>query len=103
MNKATQILNNFRVFKTYKLQYPVKQPDGNEITEVQLRRMKGADQKALEAKNFDFEKDGYKITEFFLTRLTDLVPEDIDELDNADLAELNQMITELATEGKSKD
>ncbi|MDD7545225.1 phage tail assembly protein [Actinobacillus porcinus] len=103
MNQATQMLNNFRVFKTYKLQYPVKQPDGNEITEVQLRRMKGADQKALEARNFDFEKDGYKITEFFLVRLTNLVPEDIDELDNVDLAELNKMITELATEGKSKD
>lgn len=101
-NTATNLMNNLRSYKTYTLQYPVAVPDGTTITEVTIRRIKGSDQAAFESQGFDFEKDNYKITKFFLTRLSNLIPEDIDEFDQADLRALNNLITELVTEGKSE-
>lgn len=102
-NTATKLMNNFRSFKTYQLKYPVATPDGSTITEVALRRIKGADQAAFESQDFNAEKDGYKITRFFLTRLSNLVPEDIDEFDQADIQALGRLITDLVTEGKSEN
>ncbi|WP_455482962.1 phage tail assembly protein [Haemophilus parahaemolyticus] len=102
-NAATNLMNNLRSYKTYQLKYPVATPDGGTITEVALRRLKGSDQAALESQNFDFEKESYKITKFFLTRLSNLIPEDIDEFDQADLQELSKLITDLVNEGKSED
>ncbi|KAA6209023.1 phage tail assembly protein [Avibacterium paragallinarum] len=103
MNTATKLMNNLRSYTTYTLKYPVEAPDGNTIKEVALRRMKGADQAAFEEQRFNLEQDGYKITKFFLTRLSNLIPEDIDEIDQADLTELNKLITALVSEGKSND
>lgn len=65
--------------------------------------MKGVDQAAFEDQRFNLEQDSYKITKFFLTRLSNLIPEDIDEIDQADLTELNKLITALVSEGKSND
>ena len=99
-NAATALMNNLRSYKTYTLKYPVATPDGSTITEVTLRRLKGSDQAAYESQDFNA---GYKITKFFLTRLSNLIPEDIDEFDQADLQALGKLITDLVTEGKSED
>ena len=102
-NAATTLMNNLRSYKTYTLKYPVATPDGSTITEVTLRRLKGSDQAAYESQDFNAEKDGYKITKFFLTRLSNLIPEDIDEFDQADLQALGKLITDVVAEGKSED
>lgn len=101
-NQAVTTLRNLRVYTTYTLKYPVDLPDGTRLTEINLRRMKGADQEAFENQRFDFEKDSYKITKFFIARLSTLVPEDINEIDGADITALSKLITELVTEGKSE-
>lgn len=99
-NLATATLKNLRVFKTYRLKYPLTQPDGNEISEINIRRIKGADQEAFEGQRFDLEKEGYKITKFWIVRLSSLVPEDVNELDVSDIQALGELIAELAEEGK---
>lgn len=102
-NQAVTTLKNLRVYTTYKLKYPVALADGSELTEINLRRMKGSDQEAFENQKFDFDKDSYKITKFFIVRLSTLVPEDVNEIDNFDIQELGKLITALVSEGKSKD
>ncbi|UTU48075.1 phage tail assembly protein [Mergibacter septicus] len=101
MNQATTLLKNLQAYTTYTLSYPITQPDGTQIKEVVLRRIKGSDQAAFESQQFDMEKDNYKINRFFIVRLSNLLPEDVDEMDLKDILGLGELITKLINEGKS--
>lgn len=100
-NAAQQVLTNLRVQTTYKLQYPIALPDGTVIETLDVRRPKGKDFRLLDEKGFDPEKDGVKILRFYIQQLTTLVPEDIDELDAADIKGLNNLLEDMLVEGKS--
>lgn len=100
-NQAQTILRNLNIQTTYKLKYPVVLADGTTLTELDIRRPKGRDQRLFEEKQFDFEKEAVKISRFYIQQLTKLVPEDIDDLDGADINALNEIILALITEGKS--
>lgn len=100
-NAAQQVLTNLRVQTTYKLIYPLTLPDGSVIDSLEVRRPKGRDFRLLDEKGFDPEKDGVKILRFYIQQLTTLVPEDIDELDAADIKGLNNLLEEMLVEGKS--
>lgn len=102
-NTAQQVLNNLRIQSTYTLQYPIHQPDGKVISELQVRRIKGKDLRDFENAGFDAEKDAIKMTNFYILRLTGILPEDLDEMDSTDVNNLSQIIMDLVTEGKSGD
>lgn len=76
------------------LQYPIKDGNGNEITELNIRRAKARDVRKMKGEN-DLEQSIN-----LLSTLTGLVPEDIDELDIADL-QAAAKIVEGMIKGKS--
>lgn len=98
-NKAQTVLRNLNIHTAYELKYPIIQPDGNVIKELDIRRPKGKDFREFEDKNFPNEA-GVAISRFWIQKLTSLVPEDIDELDGADLIALNKTLEALISEGK---
>lgn len=102
-NAAQQVLTNLRVQTTYKLAYPITKPDGETLTELQVRRIKAKDMREFEAQNFDEHQDGIRMANFYLLRLTNLVPEDLDEMDACDYNKLTKLIIELVKEGKSEE
>lgn len=102
-NAAQQVLTNLRVQTTYKLAYPITKPDGETLTELQVRRIKAKDMREFEAQNFDEHQDGIRMANFYILRLTNLVPEDLDEMDACDYNKLTKLIIELVKEGKSEE
>lgn len=101
-NTAQSVLRNLNIQTTHKLVYPITLPDGQVITEIDVRRPKGKDFRLFEDKGFNPETDAIKISRFYIQQLTTLVPEDIDELDATDINALNDIILALLTEGKSE-
>lgn len=102
-NTAQQVLNNLRVQTTYQLKYPIHQPDGSVIESLQIRRIKGRDLRDFESQQFDTEKDNIKMANFYICRLTNILPEDLDEMDNEDIQAMTEIITKLLTAGKSEN
>lgn len=102
-NAAQQVLTNLRIQTNYKLAYPITKPDGETITELQVRRVKARDMRDFEAQDFNDETDGVKMANFYLLRLTNLVPEDLDEMDACDYNHLTKLIIDLVKEGKSEE
>lgn len=101
-NEAQKVLSNLRVYKTYLLKYPISTPSGETITEISIRRMTLADREQIENQGFDYEKQGVKAAKFVLLRLSNLVPEDLEQLDNEDFVALEGFAVELIKGGKSE-
>ncbi|MDP8080247.1 phage tail assembly protein [Phocoenobacter skyensis] len=94
-NAATGILNNFRIFKTYKLKYHIYSASGEIIEEIEIRRMNLKDKEAFENKRFDPQSDETKMIKFLLSQLTKIVPEDLDYMDNDDINGVSEVLLEL--------
>ncbi|AEC17645.1 phage tail assembly protein [Gallibacterium anatis] len=77
-----------------KLDYPIRDGEGKEITELHIRRAKAKDIRKLRSTT-DVEQSIE-----LLAALTGLVPEDIDELDVADFTKASAVIEKML-KGKS--
>ncbi len=82
------------LFETVKLDYPIKDGQGNEVTELNIRRAKARDVRKMQG-NTETEQ-----SISLLATLTGLVPEDIDELDVSDFVRASQVIEKML-KGKS--
>lgn len=92
---ASEKLEEFFVFRTIYLDYPIKDGEGNEITALQMRRAKARDLRNMQ------NQKGEAAQEFYLiATLTGLVIEDIDELDIADYAKVQKALKDMQA-GKS--
>ncbi|MDH2924547.1 tail assembly chaperone E/41/14-like protein [Nicoletella semolina] len=86
-------LDDLLIFKTIALNYPIKDGQGNEITELKIRRAKAKDfRQTMQGNSVEGEMR-------LLARLTGLVPEDIDELDISDYLNAQKVLVEIQ-EGK---
>ncbi|TNG92248.1 phage tail assembly protein [Pasteurellaceae bacterium USgator11] len=88
-------LKDLLIFRTIKLEYPIKDGHGNDITELNVRRAKAKDLRKMSS-----EKDSASQEIFLFAQLTGLVMEDIDELDIADYGQLQDAFKAMA-KGKS--
>lgn len=91
----SQKLDDVLIYTTISLDFPFKDGQGNEITELKLRRAKAKDlRKMAQQKN---EAD----QEFFLISvLTGLVIEDVDSIDITDYLKIQNALKEMQ-KGKS--
>lgn len=87
-------LDELLIFATIKLDYPIKDGHGNEVTELKIRRAKARDVRKMKGAT-DIEQ-----TLSLLALLTGLVPEDLDELDVADMKKAAAVIEKMQA-GKS--
>ncbi|HDR1428754.1 phage tail assembly protein [Pasteurella multocida] len=87
-------LDELLFFATVKLDYPIKDGQGNEIAELKIRRAKAKDIRKMRGET-DIEQ-----TLSLLAILTGLVPEDLDELDVADMKKASAIIEKMQ-KGKS--
>ncbi|ANJ91342.1 phage tail protein [Pasteurella multocida] len=87
-------LDELLFFATVKLDYPIKDGQGNEIAELKIRRAKAKDVRKMRGET-DIEQ-----TLSLLAILTGLVPEDLDELDVADMKKATAVIEKMQS-GKS--
>ncbi len=87
-------LDELLFFATVKLDYPIKDGQGNEIAELKIRRAKAKDIRKMRGET-DIEQ-----TLSLLAILTGLVPEDLDELDVADMQKASAIIEKMQ-KGKS--
>jgi hypothetical protein len=71
--------------KTFTLEYPVTAPDGDEIKELKLRRLKGKEMKGVDLSPADGKIGGVLK---FVAAMNDLPSSVMDELDGADVLEL---------------
>lgn len=92
---------NARLHTTYTLKHAITLPDGKVLKEVPVRRVRAQDMRDFEKQKFDAQ-DGIKMQYFYLSRLTDLVQEDIDLMDAEDFNILGDMAIELVMAGKPK-
>lgn len=88
-------LDDLAVFSTIKLDYPIKDGQGNEITELKVRRAKAKDFRKVGDSESDLEREMR-----LLALLTGLVLEDIDELDIADYRKAQDVLVKIQ-KGKS--
>ncbi|MDG2958878.1 MULTISPECIES: phage tail assembly protein [Pasteurellaceae] len=91
----SQKLDDLLVFRTIQLDYPIKDGEGNTVTELKMRRAKAKDMRRMSEKKTEAEQEI-----FMFAQLVGLVPEDIDELDIADYGKLQKAFTEMV-QGKS--
>ncbi|MFP1727343.1 phage tail assembly protein [Lonsdalea quercina] len=82
----------------YLLQFPYSTPAGERLTELTLRRLKAKDLKAV-MKLTDNASDWDSL---LLARASDMVPEDLDEMDLADFMELSKRFQKLSGVVKSE-
>lgn len=70
---------------TFTLEYPIDMPDGTQLTEVQLRRLKGKEMKAI-----DIDKSDGKMGSVlkFVAAMNSLPVSTFDEMDGADMLAL---------------
>ncbi|HDR1425011.1 phage tail assembly protein [Pasteurella multocida] len=87
-------LDELLFFATVKLDYPIKDGQGNEIAELKIRRAKAKDVRKMRGET-DIDQ-----TLSLLAILTGLVPEDLDELDVADMKKATAVIEKMQS-GKS--
>lgn len=87
-------LDELLIFATIKLDYPIKDGHGNEVAELKVRRAKAKDIRKMKGAT-DIEQ-----TLSLLAVLTGLVPEDLDELDVADMKKAAAVIEKMQA-GKS--
>ncbi len=71
----------------YTLLVPIEQPNGTQVTTLNLRRAKVRDLAAAQKHDTVYEQ-----THVLLTRLASLAPEEVDELDAADWSALSDVI-----------
>lgn len=87
-------LKELLIFRTIKLEYPITDGHGKEITELNVRRAKAKDLRRMQGVT-NLEKN---IS--LLAMLTGLVPEDLDDLDIADVQQAVQTLEQMQ-KGKS--
>ena len=85
MSKATEIREQIGVSKTITLNFPTKLADGRTLTELTVRRAKVGDYRAVAHLESDATQEIA-----LLGRLAGLVPEDMEELDLSDYAQLQE-------------
>lgn len=91
----SETLNELLIFSTIKLDYPIQNGEGKEITELKMRRAKAKDLRRAQSQKTEAEQ------EFFLiAQLTGLVIEDIDELDLSDYKKVQTALVDMQ-KGKS--
>ena len=83
-------LDELLIFRKIELDFPIKDGQGNEIKVLNIRRAKVKDLRRMQQKENAAEQEG-----FLVAQLTGLVPEDIDELDIADYAKVQQALTDM--------
>ena len=77
------------------LQFPFTNGLGEEVKEINMRRVKVKDIRLMSAKSNDAEKET-----FLLSQITGLVPEDLDLMDVADYVALQSSLQDMQA-GKS--
>lgn len=83
-------LDELLVYRKIELDYPIQNGAGEEIKVLNIRRAKAKDLRRMQ------QKENAADQEFFLiAQLTGLVPEDIDELDVADYANVQAALTDM--------
>lgn len=87
-------LDELLIFATVKLDYPIKDGQGNEIKELKIRRAKAKDIRKMRGSTEAEQSIS------LLAMLTGLVPEDIDELDVADFTKAAKVVEKMQA-GKS--
>lgn len=88
-------MQEIKIFRTIKLDYPIKDGEGKEIAELHVRRAKAKDVRQVAKRGDEIEQ-----TFHLMSILTGLVPEDIEELDIADFKKVQSAIEEMQ-KGKS--
>lgn len=87
----TDLNKAIHIYRKIALQFPIKNGEGKEITELNLRRAKVADIKRMnELKGSDAEREIYMIA-----LLTGLVIEDVEQLDIADYKVIQKAFEEM--------
>lgn len=84
-NEANQIREQIGITRTMQLNVPVHLADGRELQQLTLRRAKVGDLRAVA--HYDNEAE-QEIA--LMARLAGLVPEDLEELDLSDYAQLQE-------------
>lgn len=74
--------------EAYRLQYPIHPGTGAEVTEVRVRRLKGADFRRIR-RQYDDEDD---VSDALLCAATGLTLADLDALDGADFVALEEQV-----------
>lgn len=85
MNEAKQMQADLGLTKTVKLKYPVKLATGQTLEQLEVRRARVGDVRAVAHIESETEQ-GLAL----IARVTGLVPEDLDMLDLADLNALQE-------------
>lgn len=88
-------MQEIKIFRTIKLDYPIKDGEGKEITELHIRRAKAKDLRAAQSQRNEADQEFYLIG-----LLTGLVIEDVAELDIADYQKVQEALKEMQ-KGKS--
>lgn len=83
--------NNLKIYRTISLDFPIKDGEGKDITELKIRRAKVADIKKMS--NFNGTDADREI--YMLSLLTGLVPEDFDAMDIADYAKVQTTLSDM--------
>lgn len=96
MNEAQKIQNELGATQTVKLKYPVRLATGETLTELNLRRPRVGDLRAVAHLSGDAEQELA-----IFARVTGLVPEDLDELDLADYKQVQDWFRR-SQEGESE-
>lgn len=83
--------NQIQIYRSIQLQFPIKDGEGKDITELKIRRAKVADIKQMSNfKGTDADKEIY-----MLSLLTGLVPEDFDAMDIVDYAKVQAALADM--------
>lgn len=88
-------LAELAIYKKIPLDYPIKDGEGKEISELKIRRAKAKDLRAAQSQKSDADQEFY-----LMALLTGLVLEDIAELDIADYQKVQTALKEMQ-KGKS--
>lgn len=88
-------LAELAIYKKITLDYPIKDGEGKEISELKMRRAKAKDLRAAQSQTNEVDQEFY-----LMAMLTGLVLEDIAELDFADYKKLQSALKEMQ-KGKS--
>lgn len=87
----SELAKEINLYRKIKLLFPIRDGEGKEITELNVRRAKVRDIKRMnELQGSDADKEVY-----MLALLTGLVPEDLEDLDIADYANVQKAFTEM--------